>query len=221
LNYFINKYPLIKAPLAIFSGGTGNDFAWKLYGKTTVDQQIGVILQSGSKPIDVGICNGRYFINGFGIGFDGEVVKAMGSTRFLLNGHLSYLFTVLKKIIFYIEKTVNLELDGKWNQEKIFMISVANGSRYGGGFLVAPNAEVDDGEFDTVVISSILPWKRFFYLPKVQTGKHVELPFVKFSRNKEIIISSDQNLFAHVDGELIENKKFVIKILPRAMHFRY
>src|SRR6185369_2918061 len=76
LNYFINQYPDIRIPLVIFNGGTGNDFHWLLYGKKTFGEQLELVLNTTPKPIDIGKCNSRFFINGVGIGFDGAVAKS-------------------------------------------------------------------------------------------------------------------------------------------------
>ena len=77
LNHFINRYPDIQVPVALFKGGSGNDFAWKLYGNKAVDAYIESALEGNTKKIDAGICNGKYFINGVGIGFDGEVALSL------------------------------------------------------------------------------------------------------------------------------------------------
>lgn len=213
LNYFINKYPSISIPIALFKGGSGNDFAWKLYGNKTIDEYFEMALHGTPKKTDAAICNEKYFINGAGIGFDGEVVKAMGKNK-LLPGHLAYLLTVLKKVFFYREKEMTVETNGHSRKEKLFMISVANGSRYGGGFLVAPQAIVNDGELDIVLIKQIAPLKRFFYLRIVERGKHLHLHFVETSKTKKIIIKAEQNLSAHLDGELMEANRFYIEVLP-------
>ena len=220
LNYFINKYPFIAIPIALFKGGSGNDFAWKLYGNKTIDEYFEMALHGTPKKTDAALCNGKYFINGAGIGFDGEVVKAMGKNK-LLPGHLAYLLTVLKKVFFYREKDMTIEANGHSSKEKLFMISVANGSRYGGGFLVAPQAIVNDGELDIVLIKQIAPLKRFFYLPIVERGLHLHLHFVETGKIKKIIIKAEQNLPAHLDGELMESNHFAIEILPDKFLFYY
>jgi len=56
-------------PIAIFKGGTGNDFAWKLYGDITVHDQIDTILTTSAQKVDAALCNNRIFINGIGISF--------------------------------------------------------------------------------------------------------------------------------------------------------
>jgi len=221
LNYFLNKYSNIDIPLAIFKGGSGNDFAWKLYGDISFEQQLQIALNGNAKPVDAGTCNGHLFINGVGIGFDGEVVKSMGAKRFISSGHIAYLVVVLKKILFYREKDLTIKSDSKQSRSKLFMISIANGSRYGGGFMIAPQAIVDDGVFDIVIIKPVAALKRFFYLPRIEKGKHLALNFVEVSKTKKILITSLTPVAAHFDGELLEDKTYDIRILPGRFRFLY
>lgn len=219
LNHFINRYPNISIPLSVFKGGSGNDFGWKLYGDLSFEAQVSKVLASNPHAVDAGNCNGRLFLNGVGVGFDGEVVRSMGRKR-IIAGHLAYLFTVIKKIFVYKERLLELEYNNIRGPLRTFMISIANGSRYGGGFMVAPQAVVDDGWFDLVVIRKINPFKRLFYLPRMTKGKHLNLPFVRVSKVKAIIIRSEEVIPVHVDGELIEDREFSIVLLPGKFLFR-
>lgn len=221
LNHFINKYPGIHIPIALFKGGSGNDFAWKLYGNKSVDDYFESAVNGITKRVDAGVCNGQYFLNGVGIGFDGEVVKAMGAKRFLSAGHLAYLAVVLKKICWYSEKLITLNWNGKKVVDSIFMVSVANGSRYGGGFLVAPQASIEDGLLDLVLIKQIPVLKRFFYMRKAEKGKHLTLEFVEYSTCKKIMVTAPENISAHLDGEYMEAKEFSIEIIPGRFLFCY
>jgi YegS/Rv2252/BmrU family lipid kinase len=221
LNYFINRYPNISIPLSIFKGGSGNDFAWKLYGNKSFDEQLETALNAVAKPVDAGLCNGYYFLNGLGIGFDGEVVQAMGKKRFISAGHLAYLWTVVKKIAFYRENELRLVYNGEEKKDRFFLLSIANGSRYGGGFMVAPQAVINDGLLDLVEIRCIHRLRRLFYLPKVEKGKHLQLPFVSSATMKKIIVHAPRKVAAHLDGEFILSDYFDIGILPGKFKFRH
>jgi len=218
LNHFINRYGDSTIPIAVFKGGSGNDFAWKLYGDKSVDEYFEIVLRGSYMNSDLGICNGRYFINGVGIGFDGEVVKAMGRKK-ILPGHMGYLITVLKKIFSYREKQMEIVMEDGRRNGKIFMVTIANGSRYGGGFLVAPDANINDGCLDIVIINKIAPIKRLSYLPKVEAGKHLRLSLIEVLRKNKISIESSSLLVGHLDGELIEAKKFEVEIVPDKLFF--
>jgi len=104
INYFINYYPDCKIPLALFKAGTGNDFAWKLYGDLTNHEIFDRVLSVTPRPVNIGKCNDLFYINSLGIGFDGEILRSMGTIR-ILGGHLGYLIAVLIKIFGFREKS--------------------------------------------------------------------------------------------------------------------
>ena len=214
LNAFINQYSSLAIPFAVFKGGSGNDFAWQLYREKTVGEYLQSVLSGSPVKVDAGICNGRLFLNGAGIGFDGEVVKAMGVKRFFSAGHIAYLTVVLKKIFSYREKEMRMEAESQQRRGKYFMLAIANGSRYGGGFMIAPGADVSDGWFNIVLIKKVAPLRRIFLLPKVEKGKHLHLPEIEFFREKKIVVYATDLLTAHLDGELMESMRFNIEILP-------
>lgn len=221
LNYFLNKYPGLDIPVTLFKGGSGNDFAWKLYRDISVKELFERILEGHPKTIDLGTCNGLRFINGAGIGFDGAVVKSMGAKRFVSAGYFAYLWTVLKNIALFRERECRIRTNSQEYRGKYFMISIANGERYGGGFIVAPGADIEDGYLDLVMIREIAPLQRLKYLPRLSKGSHVELPFVQRCRTNEVWISGDRILAGHRDGELVEAKDFHIKVIPAGIKMRY
>ena len=109
INYFINKYPNCKIPITLFCGGTGNDFAWKLYGNVKIEQQLATILAANPKPIDAAKVNGKLYINCLGVGFDGEILQSMKSIRFI-GGHYGYLLAVIFKIFFFKEQKIQIQI---------------------------------------------------------------------------------------------------------------
>jgi YegS/Rv2252/BmrU family lipid kinase len=221
LNYFINRYPDIQIPVSLFKGGSGNDFAWKLYGDSSLEEYLEIVFKQHAKPVDAGYCNGRLFINGVGIGFDGAIVKSMGTKRMLSAGHLSYLLTVIKHILFYRESNLKVEWNNTTITEKCFLLTIANGSRYGGGFVVAPLSRINDSLLDIIVIRKVAPLLRLIYLPKLTKGKHLSLSIVSSFKTSKIKISSSAVLPAHYDGEFMEAAEFDIRLLPGKFLFRY
>ncbi len=81
------------------------------------------------------------------------------------------------------------------------MVAVMNGSSEGGGFCLAPKAELYDGVFDICWIDPINLWQFVRYVLAVKRGTHVSLPMVKMWRSREICLESDESLSYHVDGE--------------------
>ena len=220
LNYFINQYPHISLPLVIFNGGTGNDFHWLLYGKQTLDQQLDIALNESAKPIDMAKCNDRYFINGLGLGFEGEVAKALvGKKKY--SGKISFLFTILKKIFTYRSKNYLIKSSESFVQGKKLLVDISNGARSGGGFHVAPEAKANDGLLDIIIANPINALQRLWYLPVIEKGKHLKLSIIQHFRTSEITIESDQIIQYHLDGEYFEDEKLIIQLLPAKLSFRY
>lgn len=220
INWFVNHYPSIQLPLALLSGGSGNDFHWMLYGNKTIEQQVEHVLQATPHMIDAGICNDKFFMNGVGIGFDGAIVHdLLGKKK--LSGKASYLLSILKQIVGYHEKRSVLQMPNETINEDCFMISVANGKRYGGGFHVAPNAVLTDGLLEVNVVGKISPIKRMKYLPVIEKGEHLSLDFIKYRQTDKIIVHSPAKLHAHMDGEYFQADYFDIEILPNRFSFLF
>jgi diacylglycerol kinase (ATP) len=218
LNYFLNQYTDNELPLVIFPGGSGNDFHWALYGHIEVEEQIERVLHGQIKKVDAGLCNGQWFINGVGIGFDGAIIHDLiGKSK--LAGKASYLLSILKNIVGYTEKSCVTIMDSAIISQECMMISVANGSRYGGAFHVAPKALLDDGLLDINIVGRIPPLRRVKYLPVIERGEHLDLPFVQYYTSQKINISSYHTLHAHLDGEYMASNKFEIEVIPNKIAF--
>lgn len=220
LNYFINHYPDIELPLVIFKGGTGNDFHWLLYGTQTLEEQLQVALLGDPKPIDIGKCNDRYFINGAGIGFEGEVARALTGKK-KLPGKTSFFITILKKIFGYRCKEYTIQSAEYNNSGKKLLVDISNGRRAGGGFHIAPEAQADDGLFDVVIAGALTTLQRLRYLPVIEKGKHLQLKVITHFHTQKIHIESSSPVQYHLDGEYYTADKIEIEMLPAKLLFRY
>lgn len=220
LNYFINRYPGIELPLVIFKGGTGNDFHWLLYGTQTLEEQLQVALQGRPKPIDIGKCNDRYFINGAGIGFEGEVARALTGKK-KLPGKTSFFITILKKIFGYSCKEYVIQSSEYKKSGKKLLVDISNGRRAGGGFHIAPEARADDGLFDVVIAGPLTVLQRLRYLPVIEKGKHLSLKVITHFHTQKICIESDMPIQYHLDGEYDTADTIEIEMLPAKLLFRY
>lgn len=221
INYTLNHFKHINIPVGIISCGTGNDIATLLLGKTSSQQQFETALFGDVQQVDAGMCNQKLFINGVGIGFDGWVVKRLLAKN-LLRGKAAYYSTVISLLLFYNETQVSINIDGEQNETNLFMLSAANGKTYGGGFKIAPLAEVNDGLLELIVVDKLPVLKRLKYLPVIENGKHLDQPlsFLKYRTCKKLTLQSNQILKAHLDGEYMEAQRFEIEILPQFLSVR-
>lgn len=220
INYFINHYPDCDKPLALFKGGTGNDFAWKLYGDISDEEQLELILNAQPRPIDAGKFNDTLFINCLGVGFDGEIVRSMNAIRFV-GGHLGYLLVVIKKIFSFREYRFKITTkEEQWN-DTFLLVMIVNSSRAGGGFMVAPDASLTDGKLNMMLCKKLSILKRLKYLPVIEKGKHLHLPFVIYRLGQKFEIACPKEMAIQVDGELFAASELKIEVLPGRFLFRY
>lgn len=217
--YFINQYPNCSQPISLFKGGTGNDFYWKIYKNISREDHFQSAIYGQIESVDAGICNGKYFLNGVGMGIEGEVLKSMKSIR-ILGGFLGYFLAAIPHIFTFKSYTIAYQDNhGKRIQKKVFLCMVFNSSRAGGGFLFAPMASIQDGKLNMLICDPIHILKRIIFMPTVQFGWHVHFPFVQTMEIDEITISADRVLRAQVDGEMLESNEFVFQVLPN--HFQF
>lgn len=220
INWFINQYPNMLLPLSVFPGASGNDFQWMLYGDKKIEEQVDYVLEAAPQLVDAGSCNGKLFLNGVGIGFDGAIVRdLLGKKK--MAGKASYLLSIMKHIVGYHEKPCRLEMPGEKINQNCFMISVANARRYGGGFHVAPKASLADGLLDINIVGKISPLKRMKYLPVIERGEHLDLNFIQYRQVSKISITSPVKLHAHADGEYMHEHVFEIEVLPKRFSFLF
>jgi YegS/Rv2252/BmrU family lipid kinase len=206
--------------LALFDSGTGNDFAWKLYADTNLQERFNQVINASPKSIDVGDVNGKLYINCMGVGFDGEIIKSMKTIRFL-GGKIGYLLAVVFKILSFKEPKLCIASDNKSWDGRYLLALIVNSSRAGGGFYIAPNAKVNDGYLDMVLCEALPVWKRLIYLPIIKSGKHMELPYVKQHLGKSFNIQCDSAMPIQVDGELIYAKDIHVNVRANQFNFRY
>ena len=220
VNYYINRYPEHDIPFAIFKGGTGNDLSQKLYGDLSPEEQAHLVLKASGKRIDAGNCNGRLYANSLGIGFDGEVLRSMNAVRWL-GGHLGYLAVVIKNIFSFREIRFCITAGDKIFKREFLLVIVNNSTTTGGGFLVSPAASLTDGKLDMVLCDKLPVLKRLRYLPVIEKGKHLSLPFISYSRETTVNIACEKEIFAQVDGELISATVFNISVSKDALFIKY
>jgi len=221
LNYFFNKYPGVSLPLVVFNGGTGNDVHSLLYKSKNFEEQLEIALTATPKLIDAGRCNQKYFMNGVGIGFEGSVAKSLSGKNKTKTGKAAFMSTILRKVFFYSSKKYKTISDEYKVEGQSLLISVMNGHRAGGGFHIAPSSSIDDGLLDVVMVEKLHPFRRLRWLPVIEKGKHLQLPFIKHFRTKKLIITSERQMDTHLDGEYYTAKRLEIEVLPAKYLFRY
>jgi diacylglycerol kinase (ATP) len=203
--------------LSLLAAGTGNDFAKGLGWPRRLPEQYGAIVGGASRLIDVGLCNGTRFVNTMGLGFDGHVVEHLARTGKQFGGHLSYLAATLRLLAGFREPWVSGSFDGEAFACPVFMLAVNNGTTFGGGFRITPEARLDDGLLDVCLIRALGGWERLLHLPKVQAGRHAQVRQVSFRQVREVRFEAGEGIYGQLDGERLGGPPFAVSALPQAL----
>lgn len=208
-------------PVSFYPGGTGNDFVKNLDIGESSDKNLEVAWNGKIHRIDAGICNDRIFLNGVGIGFDGQIVEEMQHRHVpLLSGHAKYYYHVLSILAFYKEREFSLSIDGTHSEKDLILLTVGNGTTFGGGFKLTPQARIDDGKFQVCTVAKISALRRFLNIIRLKNGSHDRLPEVELMDCQSISIGENEMLNCHIDGEPFGNPPFNIRILPGHLRIR-
>ncbi|MEJ2732964.1 MAG: diacylglycerol kinase family lipid kinase [Anaerolineae bacterium] len=210
--------------LGIIPIGSGSDFAYTVGVPPNLQAACHRLAHGQVRIMDVGQItmpgrSVRYFDNTLGIGFDGVVTVEALKVKWL-RGLALYLPVVLKTVFLSLKvPRATIEYDGQTLALPALMICVANGPREGGGFLVAPQAQPDDGLFDLCIAREVGRLGQLGLIPHFIKGTHVGLEPVTMARAKRVTISSPDDLVAHVDGEVLctDGHRIECKVLPRRL----
>ena len=202
---FVNSMPLVPNKIMFFAGGTGNDFLRNFKGD----------LIEYSSDIDKPVVTTDKLvkmINTFGTGADSLVMEYYNNSK--NKSKLAYFYYTLKAFLTYKPLTVNVEIDGKkYTFHRTYLVAVQNGKYFGGGMLVTPDAEVDDGVLDVCIIHNISRLKLFLVFPSVYSGSHLKFTkHVLYTQGKKIHITQDTPRSFTTDGELSEKVYHNFKI---------
>ncbi len=213
VNGFFEKGKPISADvkLAVISTGTGADFIKTIKFPKDIDAIVERFERFETRKCDAGIIyfknhSGedavRYFINIADFGIGGETVERVNRTTKAFGGFFSFLCGSAVTLLKYKNKRVQLKIDGKdYGSMVCNSVVVANGRFFGGGMMVAPKAEIDDGLFDIVIAGDITKLAFLKYGPKIYKGEHINLPDVKYLKGRVLEAISDERVLLDVDGE--------------------
>jgi len=214
-------YP--QCTMGLIPAGTGNDFA-QIPGLAVPFKQKDwdIFFEANTHFIDVGRCNGNYFFNGMGLGFDAQVASEnYDDSGKLKESRGNYIWHILKNLLFFKAQKMMLTTNGEKKEKVYFLNTIANGRRFAGDFFLTPKAFADDGLLDICMTDKLNLFQRLSILLKVPKGEHLSHPKVHYYQTKKLIIELDYKAAYHLDGELFFDNKFEIDILPRKINFIY
>ena len=203
--------------LAVLPGGRGNDFARKLGVGSDPVAAADVLAAGREQRIDVADINGRAYLGIASSGLDSDAGDLANATRLKL-GQLVYVYATLRAVRAWRPARWEVVIDGAARSFTGYSVAVANSGVFGGGMYLAPEAKLDDGLLDVVMIHDLPKRKYLAALPKVFTGAHVREPGVEMCQAREVAFHADRPFNVQADGDPIADLPATVRVQPGALN---
>ena len=204
----------LRIPFAVIPAGTGNDFVRALkWPLDDLENLLNIVTTQKPTPIDIGLVDGEWFGAVLSSGFDSVVNEKANSLKWP-KGPSKYNLAIALELPRFKPSHFEINLDDRTLSTEAMLIAVGNGSSYGGGMRVCPNASLTDGLFDVMVLAPISKAEFIKVFPKVYSGNHVHHPEVSIYRSKKVKINS--SAIAYADGERVGALPISAECVPGA-----
>lgn len=206
--------------LGVIPGGRGNDFARSLSLPTDPVAACAALAGGHTLALDLGVCAGaneeRTFLGIATCGFDSEANRIANATTLPL-GKLVYAYGALRALASWRPLQFSLRLDGRPLELSGYTVAVANAPYHGGGMRVAPQARLDDGLLDVVMIGEVSKPAFVAQLPRVFRGTHLRGARVSIVRAAEVEIRASRPTVMYADGEPLTALPVRLRVRPGAL----
>lgn len=204
-------------PLGIVPAGSGNGLGRELGIPRQAEAALRLAFARETRPIDVGTVGDRIFVNVAGFGFDAQV-----AWRFSQGGHRRGLARYVRFTLVEVRHYQSVRYRVTWADGAFdgtaAVIGFANSRQYGNGAMIAPQASVDDGWLDLVIIEPESPLRDLWRARKLFTGTILSDRHVRWVRVRRARVEADVALRAHVDGEPFDGPAGLdVDLRPRAL----
>lgn len=212
--------------LGVISTGTGSDFIRSIGVSQQYTEACTSLSQWQKSLIDIGVVeyhhNGqskkRFFVNAAGVGFDASVVEATEHLPKAFGGTIPYLTGLIRTLFTYQNRSIVLRTDNRLEMKRVLSVVLANGRYFGGGMNIAPDAHLDDGLLDMIIVGDIGKLELLKALPMVYRGTHGKHSKVSIEKVVGISIDSEKHLLVHADGELLGKTPAKFWLIPAALN---
>lgn len=226
--------------LGLLAAGTGNDFARSLgLGYDDPEHAVTALAAGRTRRIDVGRVvshwrpaataeaaagtawreSPRHFLNLVGFGFDVAVIDASLRARFL-KGALLYKLTAMRQLLLYRSPELRLSDGEGWSTEgRHLILTISNGPIFGGGFPIAPDADLQDGRLDACAIADVSPARRARLFGLAGKGRHVGAKGVTVRQGRTFTVRFEDRVRYEVDGDVHQSRtgEVQLDVVPAAL----
>lgn len=212
--------------LGVIPTGRGDDFATSLGIPADVDVALELAVAGDARQIDlvrVDLPNGDPVWGGIyaSFGFDSAVTRTGNAQPRWIPRSMTYVLATLRTLIGFQAPRFTVEYDGGRYEGRAMLVTACNAPLYGGGMRIAPEARMDDGLLDIVVVARVSKPELLRVFPQVFSGEHVGHPAVKIFRAARVRLSVEPAVLLGSDGEIereVGGEPVEIAVVPRALH---
>ncbi|KQL34816.1 lipid kinase [Bacillus sp. FJAT-25509] len=188
--------------LGLIPVGTTNDFARAIGVNVSIMEAAEVITNGQTVPLDIGRVDDKYFVNILAAGKITELTYEVPSKLKTMLGQLAYYLKGIEMLPRVKPTRLKIEYDGKVFDEEAFLFLLSNTNSVGGFEKIAPEASINDGQFDLLVLKKSNIAEIIRVCAQLLKGQHVQNEFVLYTRASHLKIMSDEKLLLNIDGEL-------------------
>ncbi|MCK6505150.1 diacylglycerol kinase family lipid kinase [Myxococcota bacterium] len=216
--------------LGILPAGTGGDFRRVLSHAGTLEDALAHLPRATSRVIDLGVCDytddqgapgQRWFLNIASCGISGLVCRIANASSKRLGGKLTFYTATLRAMAAYRAAPVRVSLDGTdLGEHQITSLQACNARFAGGGMMFAPQALLDDGQLDLVILQDPGVVRTLLMSDAIYKGTHVHLPHVQVHRGRRIEVHptrADRPAWVDIDGEAPGLAPVTYQVVPGAI----
>ncbi|MBW3660505.1 MAG: diacylglycerol kinase family lipid kinase [Gemmatimonadetes bacterium] len=199
--------------MAVLPMGTGNDVARSLGIPRGLEEALDLAVHGQARPIDIGRERDRFFVSVLGVGFPTIVAEEANAIDWL-HGSPAFFVAVYKALHRLRAIPLRIELDDKAIEGDCVAVLVQNTPYTGGGLKMAPEAKVDDGALDVVIVEDIGRLDLMINFPRVYRGGHFAHPSFTAHRTRAIRIESTETLSKMFDGDICGTTPLEAEVVP-------
>ena len=205
--------------------GTANDFSKTIELNKDIDQFISLLNNNATKTIDIGKVTCltkkekivRYFINIADAGLGGYVANSLNKSKKLLGPNFTYFQAIIKGIIRFKKPLVNIKIGNITYEGKLMSIAICNGTTFGSGLIISPEAILDDGKFHITLLGDVTLLDYFKNLKKLKKGIKLTHPHIHYYSADKVQLKTDEICEIEADGEHVGKGESIFEILPKAI----
>ena len=207
-----------RIPMGLLPIGTGNAFARELDLKSdVVNDAIELLCRGHTRKVDVGFVktadHSFYFINIVSMGFAVDAGLSALQMKFL--GKAAYTLATLWQVLKLKSYPLEMTIDGRNTTSDNVFVTISNSRFTGTHFLIAPGAEIDDGQLDVTILENLPRLRLLKLFPTIYSGRHIEYTEVSNCKASQISIRSPKGLLLGPDGEFFGRTPAEISCLPQ------